>query len=154
MQGVSHQYSVPVPPLTSVFTGTSVFRIDDTRFPGPFTTSISLSPTFDGSRRVVSIGPFTPIIIGPITTPIGSDMITITLVGGGLGSFNRASGAMLMPVTLHFDHGLPDFAVGDSDVDFNLTTSCLDITKRDINSCRRSSKSCNELDHSGGSFSI
>jgi hypothetical protein len=107
-------------PIESRFTGTASFSTADTRFTGPFLNEINLTIFFvaDGTARV---GPFPRIVVGPFGTPLGSNTITITMTGGGKGTFNKASGSLSMPITLHFDHSLA-FA-GDSDVTFGLTTA-------------------------------
>jgi hypothetical protein len=104
----------------SAFTGTVSFSTADTRFPGPFLSPLTLTILFvaNGTAR---LGPFPTIVVGPFSTPIGSNTITITKTGGGTGMFNKASGSLSMPITLHFDHSLA--LAGDSDVTFGLTTA-------------------------------
>jgi len=106
--------------LITTFTGTATFRIADARFPGPFFQALTLSPVFSADRKSVDMGAFPPISVGPISTPVGNDTITITKKAGGSGSFAMGSGAMQVPITLHFKQSL--LLAGDSDLPLVLTT--------------------------------
>ncbi|MBX3668688.1 MAG: hypothetical protein KF778_09835 [Rhodocyclaceae bacterium] len=106
--------------IDSTFTGTVSFSTADTRFPGPFLSPLTLTAVFV-ANGTVRLGPFPTIVVGPFPTPVGNNTITITMVGGGIGTFNKALGNLSMPITLRFDHSLA-FA-GDSDVTFGLTTA-------------------------------
>jgi hypothetical protein len=83
---------------------------------------LTLSPVFRGDRKAGDMGAFPTISVGPISTPLGSNTITVTKKSGGNGGFDLNSGARLVPVTLRFDHSLPDLFVGDSDLPLVLTT--------------------------------
>jgi hypothetical protein len=63
---------------------------------------------------------FPAIVVGPFPTPLGNNTTTITMTGGGTGSFDPATGALALPITLKFDHSL--FFAGDSDASCTLTT--------------------------------
>ena len=107
-------------PLPAAFVGAATFTIDDSRFPGPFTAPLALTPTFSADRSTVELGPFPSITVGPFATPIGMNTITVTQTRGGSGTFDKSAGTLTMPITLNFDHSLA--VVGDSTVAFNLTT--------------------------------
>ena len=106
--------------IDSTLTGTVSFSTADTRFPGPFLSPLTLTAVFV-ANGTVRLGPFPTIVVGPFPTPVGANTITITMVGGGIGTFNKALGTLSMPITLHFDHSLA--LAGDSDVTFGLTTA-------------------------------
>jgi hypothetical protein len=105
----------------STFTGTAVILIDDSRFPGPFTSALTMTAFFtgDGAIRITA---FPPIIVGPFSTPIGPNTITVTMTGGGVGTADLVTGTVRLPINLLFNHSLPDPPVGDSTVAFALTT--------------------------------
>ncbi len=107
--------------LITTFTGTATFRIADPQFTGPFFEALTLSLVFSADRKSVDMGVFPTIRKGPIPQA-ANDTITITKKAGGSGSFDMGSGAMQMPLTLHFDHSLPDIFFGDSDLPLVLTT--------------------------------
>jgi hypothetical protein len=108
--------------LLTNFIGIASISIADSRFSGPFTTPINLSPVFSADRKVVDLGSFPPITVGPFHTGtiFGDDTITVTKKQGGIGSFALGSGTIDIPLTLHFDHSL--IVAGDSDLPLNLTT--------------------------------
>jgi hypothetical protein len=108
------------PELTSTFTGTATFRINNARFPGPFIRTLNLTVTFDRFRRTVWLNSFPRITVGPFATPVGNDTITIKRVGEGSGSFVPTSGHMYMSITLDFHHSL--IVAGDSTAEFALTS--------------------------------
>jgi len=108
--------------LQPFVTGTATLTIDDACFRGPFVQELTLRATFSADCRRVSLDSDLRIVVGPFDTPIGANTITITLIGGGTGSFDLPSGHMQIPITPHLDHSLRDIFVSDSDVDFALTT--------------------------------
>jgi hypothetical protein len=118
------KYDVQSPELSVVFTGAATLTTADTRFPGPFTSPLTVTMTFSRNRASVKLGPFPTIVVGPFATPLGMNTITITQepqpAGGGSGLFVPSSGAMTMPIGLHFHHSIS--LAGDSDVAFSLTT--------------------------------
>jgi hypothetical protein len=118
------KFDVESPELNVTFTGSATFTTADTRFPGPFPAPLTLTATFSRNRKAVKLGPFPAITVGPFSTPLGMNTITVTQrpqpAGGGSGVFVPASGALTMPIALHFHHSIS--LAGDSDVAFGLTT--------------------------------
>jgi hypothetical protein len=113
-----HRYGLP-DPLEATFVGTSTLRTNNSDAPGPFVQSISVSLFFNEDRTSVSITDLRPISVS-FDTPIGRVTTTVSRTGGSAGTFNRATGVITIPLTLHFHHDTV-FA-GDSDITFNLTT--------------------------------
>jgi hypothetical protein len=110
--------------LITNFVGRTTFTIadPDPRIAGPFFQDLNLSPVFAADRKSVDMGTFPRITVVSPGTQLGDDTITITKKAGGSGSFDMGSGHMVVPLTLHFDHSLPDLFVGDSDLRLVLTT--------------------------------
>jgi hypothetical protein len=113
--------ALPPPPLVSQFTGTAVFQtsysaVEGDAFPVPF----SIQLTFSGDLETVTITDFPPITTPSFSVPLGSDTITVTLTGGGTGTFDHLSGVMQIPVTLNFHNS--DSLVCDSDLSVRLST--------------------------------
>lgn len=109
--------------LTAAFTGAATLKIadPDTNIAGPFVRQITASLVFGGNRQTVGISAFPAITVGPFSTMLGSNTMTVKKKSGGSGEFDLASGRMRIPLTLRFDHSL--FLVGDSDLPFVLTTA-------------------------------
>jgi hypothetical protein len=108
--------------FVATFTGRAILLTTHPSAPGPFIQAVSITVQFDRCRRAVKILAFPPLVVGPFSTPVGDNTTTITLTGGGAGSFDPATGAMLLPIELHFDQSLGFPLAGDSDVTFDLTT--------------------------------
>lgn len=110
--------------LTATFIGAATLRIadPDTKIAGPFVRQITASLIFGGNRQTAGISVFPVITVGPFSTIAGSNTMTVKKKSGGSGGFDLASGGMRIPLTLRFDHSLPNFLVGDSDLPLALTT--------------------------------
>jgi hypothetical protein len=112
----------PPPPLEAVFSGAATITTTNSSAPGPYSSSISLGLIFDAARTFVAITSFPSIATPPFSTPVGTNVTTVSKSGGGQG--NYGSGAITMPVTLHFDQSLDlPFYEEDSDLSLVLTTN-------------------------------
>ena len=83
---------------------------------------LSFDVRFSADRTRVDITAFAPIVTEAFDTPLGSNVTTVTWVGGGSGSYDASSGRLEIPVTLHFDQSLV-FPLVNTDVDARLTLS-------------------------------
>lgn len=103
--GISGSASVPVfvgqGPLNTTFTGTVTVRTTFSRAPGPFVDSISIGLQFSADRKTVTLTSLPPIVS---STSVSGATITVTVsqTGGGVGTFDQATGAITMPITLSF----------------------------------------------------
>lgn len=68
--------------------------------------NVELGLHFDPANSQVTITNFPPLVTKPFHTPFGNSVCTVTLIGGGTGSFDRAAGQLAIPVTLKFDQSL------------------------------------------------
>lgn len=93
-------------PLATDFTGIATLTTSFPQASGPFVNSISLSLSFNIARTEVVILGFPPISTDPFDTPVGWNVVTISQIGGGRGSFDLSSGAIGMPLTLFFDNSI------------------------------------------------
>lgn len=102
---------------TWVLVGTGTLRTTDKDHPGPFSKEIVIPFNVSDDQTQVSL-PSLSITVGPIPTPIGDDVSTITLKDGtlGTGTFvpaGASAGMLTMSLTLHlanslgFDSDLP-----------------------------------------------
>jgi hypothetical protein len=107
----------PLPPLAATFAGTATITTTNASAPGPFAAPITLALILDGARTFIAITTFAPISTVPFSTPFGSNVTTVSKTGGGQGSY--ANGAIVMPLTLHFDQSL-DLPIVDEDSDLAL----------------------------------
>lgn len=109
------------PDKVVVFNGQAVLTTSDSHANGPFTENISIELLFHKyDHRSFDVIGFPPIIVGPFSTPAGSNTTTITLKGAAHGSFEPASGTVKLTLPLHF-HESHIFAA-DSDITFLLST--------------------------------
>lgn len=108
-------------PLQTAFAGTAVVSIPDQDVRED--RDIELGIRFDVSRTQVSITAFPAIETEKFDTPFGATSSTVTLVSSGEGSFDPASGSLVLPVTLQFDQSL-DVPLINEDVraTFDLST--------------------------------
>jgi hypothetical protein len=90
--------------LESTFDGRVLFEVASLGVSA--SRHIVIGLRFDADRSHVEISAFPAITTDPFDTPFGSSTSTITLIGGGSGSFDPVSGDMQIPVTLHFDQSL------------------------------------------------
>lgn len=109
-----------LPPIEAIFTGISELTTTFTSAPGPYFNDVRFKLLINGDRTVITITSF-PAITALFDTPLGSNQTTVTRTGGGTGSY--AAGAIVVPITLHFDHSidLPLYEE-DSDLSFELST--------------------------------
>ena len=104
--------------LSTTLTGTATLTTSNSRARGPFTVPLTAGLFFDDSRTIVSVTSFPPI-----TVKTGDGPVIVSRTGGANGSFTKSTGAMTLPVELHFD--LPDdtpIPIGDSDLPISLGT--------------------------------
>jgi hypothetical protein len=109
----------PLPPIEAIFTGTSELTTTYPMAPGPYVNDIRFKVLINGERTVITILNF-PVISTSFDTPVGSNTTVVTPIGGGTGSYNK--GAIVMPISLHFDHSI-DWPIYEEDSDLNLTLS-------------------------------
>lgn len=113
-------------PLISDFVGiaTLVTTSTDSRLKTPPPGGLTARLEFSSDRSMVRIVNVDPVVVGPIPDlpVIGSVTVTISRrPGEPAGSFESATGAMTLPLGLHFsyDKHVP-FLLNDSDVDFGF----------------------------------
>lgn len=108
--------------LDSTFDGRASFELPSLGISASRHIVIGLH--FDADRTHVEISAFPTITTDPFNTPFGSSTSTITLIVGGSGTFDPASGDMEIPVTLHFDQSLRvPFINPDVDTSVVLSTA-------------------------------
>lgn len=107
--------------LTSNLSGTATLRTTDSEARGPFEVDFDVDIRFTRNRCGVTITRFPSIKLKTDDIPgLGKVSVTVSRTGGGTGSFHPVSGAMNIPITLHFHYGT--ILVSDDDVTFTLTT--------------------------------
>lgn len=110
-------------PLDSTLTGTVTLTTTSNQAPGPYSSPLTVGMRFDEPRSAVSITRFTPINTPPTKVPIIGDVsLTVTLEGGGQGTYSE--GHMELPLTLlfAFNKHIP-FQLADATLSITLTTS-------------------------------
>jgi hypothetical protein len=108
-------------PLQATFTGKVAFQIPSYNVSA--SRAITLGLSFDADRQHVSITSFPAITTDPFSTPLGSTNSTVTLIGGGTGTFDPSTGNLDIPVKLHFDQSINIPLINaDVDADFDLNT--------------------------------
>ncbi|MFE7077408.1 hypothetical protein ACFU96_45760, partial [Streptomyces sp. NPDC057620] len=105
-----------------VGTATLVTTSGDARLRTPPSGRLSGRLEFSRDRSSVRIVELADVTVGPITGIPGIGSVTVTISrrkGEGSGTLNASTGAMTLPVGLHFgyDKSVP-FLLGDSDVAF------------------------------------
>ncbi|MEV3973530.1 hypothetical protein AB0K68_36305 [Streptomyces sp. NPDC050698] len=100
--------------LFTTLTGTATLTTSDSRAPGPFTVPVTIGLFFNDARTQVSISSFPAI-----TVQTDSGPVTVTGIGGANGTFNKAAGAVSLPVDLNFNLPAP---ASDSDLPITFTT--------------------------------
>lgn len=85
--------------LPAVFSGSATMSTSHPNARGPFTERITLDVNAANCRETLSITRF-PGVSATFPTPVGDNTATITLIGGGTGSFNAATGRLEVPVRL------------------------------------------------------
>lgn len=107
--------------LTARFTGTARMRTNDANARGPFDVSLDLVLRFSRDRCQVTITNFPSLKLETADLPvIGRIKVSVTRAGGGRGSFHPVSGAMNIPISLHFHY--ETVLVSDDEATFDLTT--------------------------------
>jgi hypothetical protein len=108
-------------PLDTTFAGLATMGIPE--FKVSESRDVSLGIRFSVDRRDVQITSFPPIETKSFNTPFGSSKSTVTLIGGGSGTFDPNSGQIAIPITLHFDQSLDvPMVQEDADVSLELKT--------------------------------
>jgi len=122
--------------LTAVFKGTATVRTSHPLAPGPFKSPVFMSIGFNASRTTAGVTQFTPIVTNPFTTPLGQNVATISMLRGGVGAFDKQTGAIGAPITLNIDNSVDSpILVEDSTVEFMLTTGTIgNLTGAPLNS--------------------
>ncbi|HEX7296909.1 MAG TPA: hypothetical protein VF251_14235, partial [Pyrinomonadaceae bacterium] len=93
----------------------------DSEARGPFKTDFTAGLRFSGNRCRVVVGNFPAIRLKVDDVPgIGTVEVTVTHVGGGVGTFHPVSGKLTVPIKLHFHYDT--IFVGDDEAFFHLTT--------------------------------
>ena len=108
------------------FDGSGTLRTSCPYARGPFEFDVHVGAVFSDDRLTLTIVSFPPIDSGEFNIPVlGTDDVTVTLVGGGTGMFDPNSGNMSIPIKPNFHHsitvlGKPVFS--DSTLEVVLTT--------------------------------
>jgi hypothetical protein len=115
---IAAHHTEPGPAIEGYFIGTSELTTTHSNASGPYPNNdLRFRLLITGDKTVITIVLF-PEIKTTFSTPVGDNTTTITLIGGGTGSY--AAGAINLPITLHFDQS--HFLAGDSDISLNLST--------------------------------
>lgn len=108
-------------PLNSSFTGTATLTISNPNTPTPFVEPLRMLPVvFSQDRCTVSLVSL-PAIVRTFPVPLGSNTATITRSNGGIGTFDRSSGRMTVPLTLRLANTHP--LGGTSELSLTLSTA-------------------------------
>jgi hypothetical protein len=106
--------------LDSAFGGQAAFQIPSLDV--SVGRQLTLGLRFTPDRSQVVITSFAPIKTDSFSTPFGSTNSTVTLVGGGSGTYDASTGRIDIPVTLHFDQSI-SVPLIEADVDSSLVLS-------------------------------
>ncbi|SDO17534.1 hypothetical protein SAMN04487897_109104 [Paenibacillus sp. yr247] len=110
-------------PLSATLSATFSLRTSFKDALGPFTGSETLPVLFDASRTIMQVTNFPPFITPPFHTPVGNNVTTVKMIGGGFASFDSSNGTMSLPIQLYLDQSINiPFYTEDSTITFNLTT--------------------------------
>lgn len=107
--------------LIANLTGRATLRTTDSEARGPFNIDLNVDLTFTRDRCRVSISRFPTLSLRTDDIPVlGKVAVRVSMTRAGWGTYHPVSGALTIPITLHFHY---DTAfVSDDDVTFNLTT--------------------------------
>ena len=94
--------------LTSTFTGNGELTTTNKNAAGPFSSNISLAVEFTDCRTSIRITNFSPIT-NSSQTQLGQNTSTITMTGGGTGTFDSSTGRIDIPITLGLRNSLQIF---------------------------------------------
>jgi hypothetical protein len=118
---IASQPNVP-PPTEAFFSGSSELTTTNGDAPGPFPDSLMFRLNVGGDPARINIETF-PALGAGFDTPAGPGTTTITLIGGGTGTYD--AGKISLPITLHFASTI-ETPVGDvtdsSDLSMVLST--------------------------------
>jgi len=118
---IASQPNVP-PPTEAYFIGSSEFTTTNENAQGPFPDDLVFRVNIGGDPVRINIETF-PALGALFETPLGTGMTTVTLIGGGTGSYD--AGKISLPITLHFantiDTGVRDIT-DSSDLSMVLST--------------------------------
>jgi hypothetical protein len=106
------------PPLEGVFRGVATVKTTSPGAEGPFLVNVRLRVLLNATRTLITITDFPPLRTGAFDTPIGSDDVTVTQTSGGFGSYS--SGAIWMPIGLHFEH---EISIPGSELSVDFATT-------------------------------
>lgn len=108
-------------PLVTGWSGFATLTTSLAAASGPFNNTISGTLRFSKERTQVILESFAEIVAGPFSPLPGVTIITtIKRVGGGVGVFEAATGALSMPLELIFDNDV--WFAEDSFLTLNMTT--------------------------------
>lgn len=94
--------------LTSTFTGSGELTTTNKNATGPFSSNITLAIEFADCRTSIRITNFSPIT-NTSQTQLGQNTSTITMTGGGTGTFDSSTGRLEIPITLGLRNSLQVF---------------------------------------------
>jgi len=118
---IASQPNVP-PPTEAYFIGSSEFTTTNENAKGPFPDDLVFRVNIGGDPARINIETF-PALGALFDTPLGTGFTTVTLMGGGTGSYD--AGKISLPITLHFattiDTGVHDIT-DSSDLSMVLST--------------------------------
>jgi hypothetical protein len=113
----AHPPTEPGPAIEGYFIGTSKLTTTHPDAKGPYYNDLRFRLLITGDKTAITIVLF-PEIKTTFSTPLGDNTTTITLIGGGTGTYG--AGAINLPMTLHFDQSHP--LAGNSDISLDLST--------------------------------
>jgi hypothetical protein len=91
-------------PRENSFKGTAQVEIPDLHVSEK--RSVELGMRFEPAHSQATITRFPRLVTKRFHTPFGNSVCTVTLVGGGTGSYDPSTGQIKIPVTLKFDQSL------------------------------------------------
>ena len=100
-------------PLQTTFSGEAVLETNNSTAPGPFQRSVTGTLVFGGGRQTFSIS-LNPFSTEPFDTQLGKNVTTVT-TNAGTGTYDRASGTVVVSFILFFDHSVNnDNVIGEA----------------------------------------
>jgi hypothetical protein len=109
-------------PLMSTFAGPGELTTTHPNAPGPFPSNVNLTVKFTDCRASISITNFPPI---PGSSENPPNTSTVTMIGGGSGSFDSSNGRIVIPITLKLENS--NILFGNSTLPLTLRAEGVDM---------------------------
>ncbi len=93
--------------ITSTYTGSITLYSSDSGFPGPKTVPGHFNLRFSDDLKSVEVIDFEPVVIDDIDAPIGKARLTASLSGKSTGTFDPATGALIISAKFRFKLSVP-----------------------------------------------